>query len=119
MQPNCSAAATHVRSQASIPACPVAQFAFPAFTSTAPTRPPVPTRCRRPTVTGAATTWLLVNIAAACPLLVTTAAARSGLPLILIPAATAPHANPCGRAAPVVIPSAPTSFAILLIYYLP
>jgi hypothetical protein len=91
MHPNVSAAATHVVKQPAIPASPVAQFALPAFTSTAATRPPVASRCRRPTVTGAATTWLVVNIAAPTEPAAAIAAATSRFPLALIPARTAPH----------------------------
>ena len=43
-----SAAAVQVAMQASMPAAPVAQLAFPALTSTVATRPPVAARCRRP-----------------------------------------------------------------------
>ena len=79
------------RWQASTPACPVAQLAFPALTSTAVTRPPVAAICRRPTSTGAASTWLLVNIAAALAPPPHTARATSGLPLALIPAVAEDH----------------------------
>jgi hypothetical protein len=98
MQWKVSAVATQVWMQASIPAWPVAQLALPAFTSRAPTRPPVARRWRWPTVTGAATTWFLVNIAAAFAGLSGIAIATSSFPLALIPAFTAPHLNPCGRA---------------------
>ena len=100
MQPKLSAAATQVAMQPSMPGSPVAQLALPELTSTAATRPPVDARCRRPTVTGAATTRVVVNMAAptAAPASRTTAMARSRLPLALIPARTAPHWNPAGRA---------------------
>ena len=100
MQPKLSAAATQVVTQPSMPGSPLAQLALPELTSTAATRPPVAARCRRPTVTGAATTRLVVNMAAptAAPASRTTAMARSRLPLALIPARTAPHWNPAGRA---------------------
>ena len=64
MQPKLSAAATQVATQPSMPGAPLAQLALPELTSTAATRPPVAARCRRPTVTGAATTRLVVNMAA-------------------------------------------------------
>ena len=104
MQPKLSAAATQVATQPSMPGAPLAQLALPELTSTAATRPPVAARCRRPTVTGAATTRLVVNMAAptaaptAPPASRATAIARSRLPLDLIPARTAPHWNPAGRA---------------------
>src|SRR6185437_5318992 len=96
MHPNVCAAATQVEMQPSIPGCPVAQLAFPAFTNTAPTRPPVESKCFRPTITGAATTRLEVYIAAPIALPLATAIATSGFPLVLIPARTAPHAKPRG-----------------------
>ena len=97
MQSKLSAAAAQVCTHASIPGCPVAQFAFPAFTSTAPTRPPVAARCRRPTVTGAATTWFFVNIAAPFAPLPPQPPPDPVLPLTLIPAFTAPQTKPCGN----------------------
>src|SRR5271170_2120528 len=82
--------------QALMPASPVAQFAFPAFTAMARTRPADCSRCSRPTMIGAATTRLLVNIAAAEALLSATAMAKSGFPLGLRPAVTAANRNPDG-----------------------
>ena len=99
IQPNVSAAARQVSRQTRTPGSPVAQLALPAFTSTAPTRPPVASRCRRPTITGAATTRLRVNMAAAVAPCCATATARSALPLALMPARTAPHKKPAGNAA--------------------
>ena len=51
--------------QAAIPCRPVAQFAFPEFTTTARTRPRLCLRDARPTSTGAATIKFFVNSAAA------------------------------------------------------
>src|SRR5271163_432225 len=93
-----SAAATQVAMQASMPAAPVAQLALPALTRTVETRPPVAAMCLRPTVTGAATSWLVVNIAAAVAPLGANATARSNFPLGLMPALTAPHSKPKGSA---------------------
>ncbi len=68
---NCGAASSAAPSAAqlcsatTIPEAPVAQFALPALTSTARTRPLFLRRCARPTSTGAAATRLRVNIAAA------------------------------------------------------
>ena len=98
MHPKVCAAATQVATQPAIPGSPLAQLALPAFTSTAPTRPPVASRCRRPTVTGAATTRFDVYIAAPTAPAVATATATSGFPLALIPARTAPHIKPRGMA---------------------
>jgi hypothetical protein len=74
-----------------MPGSPVAQLALPAFTRTAVTRLPVAFKCLRPTVIGAATTWLLVNIAAATAPPSQYASATSGLPLALMPAVTDDH----------------------------
>src|ERR1700679_1253647 len=84
--PIASATATQLLWQASMPGSPVAQLAFPAFTTTAETLPPVAAKCLRPTIIGAATTWLLVYITPASAGPSQTASARSGLPLALIPA---------------------------------
>src|SRR5215469_3158364 len=80
-----------------MPGCPVAQFALPAFTSSAVTRLLVAIRCLRATMTGAATTWLLVNIAATLAPPSHTASATSGLPEALMPAVTADQRKPRGR----------------------
>ena len=88
-QPKVSPAARQLSMQAFTPASPVAQLALPALTSTAETRPPVVSRCRRPTMTGAATTWLRVNMAAAVAPFGAMAMATSRLPLALMPARTA------------------------------
>ena len=53
-------------------------------------------RFSRPTVTGAATIWLRVNMAAAEAPSGIRARAKSGLPLALMPAAQAEKRNPCG-----------------------
>ena len=92
-----SAAVRQVSRHARMPASPVAQLAFPALTRTMETRPPVAAMCRLPTVTGAATTWLRVHMAAALAPRGATAMARSGLPLCLIPAVTAPQPKPSGN----------------------
>ena len=90
-QPNCSARAMQVWRAAPTPGSPVAQLALPALTRTAVTRPPVAARWRRPTITGAATTWLAVNRAAALAPEGQTASATSGLPLVLMPAVAEAH----------------------------
>src|SRR5207248_8162649 len=79
------------------PAGPVAQFAFPELTITARTEPLLAGKELRPTCTGAAVTWLVVNTAAAVVLTQHSTRARSGRPLGLMPAATEENANPCGR----------------------
>ena len=120
MQPKLSAAATQVATQPSMPGPPVAQLALPELTSTAATRPPVDARWRRPTVTGAATTRLVVNMAAPtaavaippAPAPVAIAIPRSRLPLDLIPARTAPHWNPAGS-----VPSVKTASSFIALLY--
>src|ERR1039458_6647955 len=111
MHPKLSAAATQVAMHPAVPGAPFAQLALPAFTSTAPTRPPVDSRCRRPTVTGAATTRFEVYIAAPTAPAVATATATSRFPLALIPARTAPQTKPRGMV-PAVKPA--SSFIPLL-----
>src|SRR6266404_2472835 len=86
-----------MRLQSRTPAAPVAQFAFPEFTMTARTRPPVRASAARPTSTGAATTRFFVNSAAATVRASARINARSALPLALIPAVTAENLNPLGR----------------------
>src|SRR5579885_798314 len=93
---NVFAAAAQTCSHASIPICPVAQFALPAFTATTRMRPLLRARCFRPTMIGAATTRLLVNMAAAFAGASATATAKSALPLGLIPAFTAAKQKPSG-----------------------
>src|SRR6185437_2859782 len=65
------------------PARPVAQFAFPAFTSTARTRPRDAASDSRPTSTGAATKRFFVNTAAADVPSAASMSAKSGRPLAL------------------------------------
>src|SRR5579862_7454299 len=60
-------------------------------------RPRDSRRCSRSTTSGAATTWLRVNIAPAEAPSGTKARARSGLPLALIPAVHEENKNPWGR----------------------
>ena len=114
------AAAHQAMTQPSMPGPPVAQLALPELTSTAATRPPVDARWRRPTVTGAATTRLVVNMAAPtaavaippAPAPVAIAIPRSRLPLDLIPARTAPHWNPAGS-----VPSVKTASSFIPLLY--
>ncbi len=102
-----------------MPLGPVAQFAFPEFTMTARTRPPVESKDALPTSMGAATTRFLVNnaTAAAPPAATelrspcrlrsgrarggahphTSTSAKSRRPLALMPAATAEKENPSGK----------------------
>ncbi len=96
-QPKCSAVAVQERRQASMPGSPVAQLALPELMRTAVTRPPLAARWLRPTMTGAATTWFEVNMAAALAPVGQRASARSGLPLALIPAVADAHWKPRGR----------------------
>ena len=81
--------------QASSPAAPVAQFAFPEFTKTASRRPRVFFKEARPISMGAATTRFRVNTEAAVEPM-ERANATSGRPLALIPADKAANANPDG-----------------------
>src|SRR5579864_737825 len=78
------------------PSLPVAQLALPAFTITARTCPREDLRLSRPTVTGAATTWLRVKTAAADAPSGISARATSGLPLALIPAVAEEKRKPWG-----------------------
>src|SRR5271168_2902505 len=100
-----------------MPARPVAQLAFPEFTITARTRPPVEDNEARPTSTGAATTRFFVNSAAAVAPPEASASARSGRPLTLIPAAIAENENPLGtrilsgERRSAVMPESSTSFS--------
>src|SRR5262249_40213394 len=87
------------------PGRPVAQLALPAFTITARTLPLEAARRSRPTMSGAATTWLRVNIAAAEAPFEARANARSGLPLALMPAAHAENRNPWGSASGLTLPA--------------
>src|SRR5713101_9026897 len=65
VQPRRFAASATVRSAAAWPAAPVAQFALPAFTTTARMRPFDARKCSLETTTGGATTKFCVNTAAA------------------------------------------------------
>src|SRR5690242_3184828 len=87
----------HTSLHARKPAGPVAQFAFPEFTTTARTRPLERRSELRPTSTGAATTRFLVKTAAACVEGPAQISARSALPLALMPAVTAENSKPLGR----------------------
>ena len=80
-----------------MPRRPVAQLAFPEFTTIARTTPPVETSVRRPISTGAATTRFCVNNAAAAAPSTASIRAKSSRPLTLMPAATAEKENPPGR----------------------
>src|SRR5271163_4768440 len=97
VQPKVAAALAQTSRQVVIPASPVAQLALPALTATTLTRPCDCRRFSRPTMMGAATTRLLVNMAAAVAPWSATAIAKSGLPLGLRPALTAANWNPDGR----------------------
>ena len=94
--PRIFATSRQTRSQAKMPARPVAQFALPEFTITARRRPPVAASAARPTSTGAATTRLLVKSAAAATRRISTSA-RSGRPLSFIPVASAEKEKPRGQ----------------------
>ena len=100
---NCGAASSAAPSAAQLcsatanPGAPVAQLALPALTSTARTRPLFLRRCARPTSTGAATTRLRVNMAAALAPSGASASATSLRPLALMPALVADQRNPRGR----------------------
>jgi hypothetical protein len=83
--------------QARTPASPVAQFALPEFTTTAPICPLLLARAARPTLTGAATTKFFVNSAAALAFGSARIRPRSGLPLALMPAVVAENLKPLGR----------------------
>src|SRR5215467_2880985 len=90
-----------VRSEARSPAGPVAQLAFPAFTTTARMRPLEAARCFLESVTGAATTRFCVKTAAAEAETSLERMARSSAPVFLRPQAVAAKRNPFGSAASV------------------
>ena len=90
----CFATPMHTLLAAFSPCFPVAQLALPAFTISARISPCPRRRCSRPTVTGAATIWLRVNMAAAEAPSGARANAKSGLPLALMPAVQAEKRNP-------------------------
>src|SRR5581483_451783 len=91
------AASAQMLLQFRIPAPPVAQFALPEFTMTAPTRPLLFAIAVRPTSTGAATTRFLVNRADAAAVGSARIKPTSGFPLDLMPAVAAENLNPLGR----------------------
>src|SRR6185312_9032873 len=100
-----------------IPASPVAQFAFPAFTRTARTRPRDAASVLRPTSTGAATRRFLVKSAAAQVPSAASMRARSGRPLAFMPDARAEKENPfgkwivfCAETSSVILAVSPASF---------
>ncbi len=69
-------------------------LAHPLLTMQAPSRPA--RICSRPTITGAPTTLLVVNTAAAAAGVRDASIAKSGLPDALMPQAIAPARNPFG-----------------------
>src|SRR3954471_3736759 len=82
--------------QSRSPDVPVAQFAFPEFTTTARTRPLLFAIDVRPTWTGAAVIRLRVNSAAADVFDSAITNARSSFPLALMLAFAAENLNPLG-----------------------
>src|SRR3954452_6862114 len=97
-----------MRSASSRPGSPVAALALPLLSTTADARPPLASRCRLLTCTGAAVARLAVKTAAAgtgWPSAVATTA-RSGTPSALIPQCTPPATNPPGAVTLIGSPSA-------------
>src|SRR5262249_5598763 len=92
--PSSLAVAAQTSLHARIPGVPVAQFAFPELTRTARIRPMLLPSDVRPIVIGVATIRFRVNNAAALVDGTARMRPRSGLPLALIPALTAPKLNP-------------------------
>src|SRR5689334_11599048 len=88
-----------VRRETASPCAPVAQLAFPAFTTTARMRPLESCRCFFDRVTGAATTRFCVNTAAAEARTSLEKIAKSSAPVFFRPQAVAAKRNPCGSAA--------------------
>ena len=93
------AVSSTVRSEAASPRAPVAQLAFPAFTTTARMRPPESCRCFFESMTGAATTRFCVKTAAADADTSLERIARSSAPVFFRPQAVAANRNPRGSAA--------------------
>src|SRR3989441_38682 len=98
-QPRRLAASVTVRSAAASPAAPVAQLAFPAFTTTALIFPFEARRCSLEIRTGAATTRFCVKTAAAEAGTSLEKTARSSAPVFFKPQAVAAKRNPRGSAA--------------------
>src|SRR6267142_1414013 len=90
-----------VRREARSPCVPVAQFALPAFTTTARMWPFDSTKCFLERVTGAATTRFCVKTAAAEAGTSLERIARSSAPVFFRPQAVAAKRNPLGSAASV------------------
>src|SRR5258705_9256530 len=88
-----------VRREARSPCVPVAQFALPAFTTTARMWPFDSTKCFLERVTGAATTRFCVKTAAAEAGTSLERIARSSAPVFFRPQAVAAKRNPRGREA--------------------
>src|SRR6266849_7131225 len=97
VQPSRFAASVTVRTAAAWPALPVAQFALPAFTTTARMRPFDARRCSLEMRTGAATTRFCVNTAAAEAGASLERIARSSAPVFFKPQAVAAKRNPSGK----------------------
>src|SRR6266404_8906217 len=92
------AASSLVRCATISPWAPVAQFALPAFTTTARMRPLDSTRFLFERMTGAATTRFCVKTAAAEAGTSLEMSARSSAPVFLRPQAVAAKRNPLGSA---------------------
>src|SRR5215469_3784021 len=104
--PSSRAASRQTSRHAFRPGKPVAQFAFPEFTTTARIESRLARNAARPTWTGAATTRFLVNIAAALVPGQHSTRARSVRPLALIPADLEENENPWGNSISLAIISA-------------
>src|SRR5262245_46162439 len=92
------AASSFVRCETDAPCSPVAQFALPAFTTTARIRPFEACRFFLERVTGAATTRFCVKTAAADAGTSLEMSARSRAPVFFNPHAAAAKRNPLGSA---------------------
>src|SRR6267143_5315149 len=99
VQPSRFAASATVRKAAACPASPVAQFAFPAFTTTARMRPFDARKFCLEICTGAATTRFCVKTAAAEAGTSLERIARSSAPVFFKPQAVAAKRNPRGKEA--------------------
>src|SRR5258706_5604211 len=99
VQPSRFAASATVRTAAAWPASPVAQFALPAFTTTARMRPFEARQCALEIRTGAETTRLCVKTAAAEAVTSLERIARSSAPVFFKPQAVAAKRNPRGKEA--------------------
>src|SRR5688572_21803842 len=100
-QPRAAAASLTIRSASAMPCVPVHAFAHPLLTTIARAMPPVRSRCRRDTRTGAALARFVVKMPAAEAARSAASTVRSRAPAFaLIPQCSAAEVKPCGAVTP-------------------